>query len=276
MIYVSLIVSCVAALLAGFSSLATVQAGNVGVVTLFGKVDRNNIAEGMHIINPFSVVTEMSTKVQKAEEKHDAASKDMQNVHAQFTLNYRLLATKATSVYQKIGMDYAAIIITPATQEVLKAVLARYAAAEILHERHKIKTEVQTDLAKWLIKYGIKLEECAIANIGFDGQYEQAIKNKQVREQVAEQKRYELVQAEREAQIAAAKAKGEADAVREQAKGAADALEVRGAAEEKYNRRVAASLSSTLLRQQYLTRWNGALPQYLLGENTAILLQQGQ
>ena len=138
-------------------------------------------------------------------------------------------------------------------------------AAEILVRRQAIKGDVQKDLTAWLSKYGVELKEASLANIRFDAAYEKAVEAKQIEEQKAEQKRYELVQAQRQAEIAAAQAKGKGDAAREEARGVAEALRLRGEAEAAYNAKVAASLTPTLLQQQYLTRWDGRLPQYSLG-----------
>jgi regulator of protease activity HflC (stomatin/prohibitin superfamily) len=127
---------------------------------------------------------------------------------------------------------------------------------------------------EWLAKYGIELKEAALANIRFDPAYEKAIEDKQIEEQRAEQKLYELVQARRQAEIVAATAKGKGDAARAQADGEADALRTKGQAEATYNANVAASLTPTLIQQQYLVRWNGQLPQYILGEgNNGVFLR---
>ena len=53
----------------------------------------------------------------------------------------------------------------------------------------------------------------------------------------------------------------------------ADALRLRGEAEATYNAKVAASLTPVLIQQQYLTRWDGRLPQYSLGGGAVPLLQ---
>jgi regulator of protease activity HflC (stomatin/prohibitin superfamily) len=207
----------------------------------------------------------MNTRVQKHQTKYDAASKDLQALHVEMVLNYRLLPERATEVYQRIGPNYASIIIEPAAQEVLKANTALHIATEILQQRAKIKADVQRDLTAWLAKYGIEMKEAALANIRFDAAYEKAIEAKQIEEQKAEQKRYELIQAQRQAEIAAAQAKGQGDAARERAKGEADALRIRGEAEAAYNQKVAASLTPTLIQQRYLERWDGRLPQFSAG-----------
>ena len=133
-------------------------------------------------------------------------------------LNYRLIPESAPDVYQKIGVTYESVIIDPAAQEVLKANTALHNAAEILQKRQIIKSDVQKDVTTWLVKYGVEMKEAALANIRFDPAYEKAIEAKQIEEQKAEQKRYELIQAQRQAEIVAAEAKGVADALRSRAR----------------------------------------------------------
>jgi len=153
---------------------------------------------------------------------------------------------------------------------VLKANTATHNAAEILVRRQAIKGDVQRDLTVWLARYGMEMKEAALANIRFDAAYEKAVESKQIEEQKAEQKRYELVQAQRQAEIVAATAKGKGDAAREEARGVAEAMRIRGDAESAYNAKVAASLAPILIQQQYLARWDGRLPQYSFGGGGAV------
>lgn len=254
------------------SGVRMISAGHVGVALLFGKVQPVALREGINLVNPLYDVIEMDTRVQKHQAKYDAASKDLQAVHVEMVLNFRLLPDKATEVYQRIGQDYARIIIDPAAQEVLKANTALHIATEILHQRPKIKADIQKDLTVWLANYGIEMKEAALANIRFDAAYEKAIEAKQIEEQKAEQKRYELIQAQRQAEIVAAQAKGQGDAAREKAKGEAEATRIRGEAEAAYNQKVAASLTSPLIQQRYLERWDGKLPQFSAGGSTPGIL----
>jgi regulator of protease activity HflC (stomatin/prohibitin superfamily) len=242
-----------------------IGAGNVGVALLYGKLQPLALQEGINLVNPLYDVVEMNTRVQRDQARYDAASRDLQAVHVEMVLNFRLAPDRATEVYQRIGPDYKRVIIEPAAQEILKAETALHVASEILQQRAKIKTAVQESLAKWLIKYGIELREASLANIRFDAAYEKAVENKQIEEQKAEQKRYELVQAQRQAEIAAAKAKGEGDAARERARGEAEALRLRADAEANYNQKIAASLTPALIQQRYLERWDGKLPQFSAG-----------
>ena len=188
-------------------------------------------------------------------------------------LNYRLHPDRAPEVYKSIGLEYSSVIIDPAAQEVLKANTATHNAAEILLRRPAIKADIQRDLTVWLAKYGVELKEASLANIRFDQNYEKAIEAKQIEEQKAEQKRYELIQAQRQAEIIAAAAKGRGDAAREEAKGVAEATRIKGDAEATYNARVSASLTQPLIQQQYLSKWDGRLPQYTFGGNAVPFVQ---
>jgi regulator of protease activity HflC (stomatin/prohibitin superfamily) len=257
-----------------FSVFRIIPAGHVGVKVLFGQVDPTPLREGLNVVwNPLYDIVVMDARVGKHAARYDAASKDLQAVHVEMVLNYRLVPDRAPEVYRSIGLDYSGVIIDPAAQEVLKANTATHNAAEILLLRPAIKADVQRDLTIWLAKYGIELKEASLANIRFDPAYEKAIEAKQIEEQKAEQKRYELIQAQRQAEISAAAAKGKGDAAREEAKGVADATRIKGEAEATYNARVAASLTPALIQQQYLSRWDGRLPQYTFGGGAMPLLQ---
>jgi regulator of protease activity HflC (stomatin/prohibitin superfamily) len=257
-----------------FSVFRIIPAGHMGVKVLFGQVDPSPLREGLNVVlNPMYDIVVMDGRVGKHVAKYDAASKDLQAVHVEMVLNYRLHPDRAPEVYKSIGLDYSSVIIDPAAQEVLKANTATHNAAEILLRRPAIKADIQKDLTAWLAKYGIELKEASLANIRFDQAYEKAIEAKQIEEQKAEQKRYELIQAQRQAEIIAAAAKGRGDAAREEAKGVAEATRIKGDAEAAYNTKVSTSLTAPLIQQQYLSKWDGRLPQYSFGGNAVPLVQ---
>jgi regulator of protease activity HflC (stomatin/prohibitin superfamily) len=264
----------VPALIFLLSIFRVIPAGQVGVKVLFGQVDPSPLREGLNVLwNPLYEIVPMDVRVLKHTARYDAASKDLQAVHVEMVLNYRVVAERAPEVYRSIGLGYSSVIIDPGAQEILKANTATHNAAEVLLKRPIIKNEVQQALAAYLNKYGIELKEAALANIRFDAAYEKAVEAKQIEEQKAEQKRYELIQAQRQAEIVAAAAKGKGDAALAEARGVADALRIKGEAEAAYNARVAASLTPVLIQQQYLARWDGRLPQYTFGGNAVPFVQ---
>jgi regulator of protease activity HflC (stomatin/prohibitin superfamily) len=256
-----------------FSSFVVVDAGHIGVVTVFGNVEKEPLYNGLHFVLPYKDVVQMDTRVQKHEARYDAASVDIQAVHAVMALNYRLIGDRAPEVYRTVGLRYEQSIIDPAAAEVLKANTAVHAANDILQQRPKIKADVQDGLTKWLLKYGIQVTEVSIKDIRFDKDFELAVERKQIAQQVAEQKRYEVDQAKREAESKVARERGEGAAVQARAEGEAAALRLRAAAEAEYNAKVTQSLTATLIQQQYLSKWDGHLPQFVTGSGGNLLMQ---
>lgn len=270
------------------STFVIISTGHVGVVTQFSKVEPEPLYEGFNLVAPWKVVNQMSVQTKKKEGKFDAGSKDLQSVHVIMVINYRLQAKAAPEIFKTVGTDFESVIIAPAEQEVLKAHTAAYQASDILHQRPKLKGEVQKDLAMWLVKYGIELREASLANISFDPGYMKAVEAKQVEEQNAQKKVYEVMQEQREAEKVAAKAKGQADKAREEAKGEADAtraraqaeadaLRLKGQAQNEYNVKVASSLTSALIEQQRIAAWQAGgsqVPQIMNGSGgTGFLMQ---
>jgi len=125
------------ALIVLFSVFRIIPAGQVGVKVLFGEVE------------PVPPAARASTSHTT---RYDAASKDLQAVHVDMVLNYRLMPDRAPDVYKSIGLGYTSVIVDPAAQEMLKAQTAMHNAAEILVRRQAIKSDVQTGITQWLAK----------------------------------------------------------------------------------------------------------------------------
>ncbi len=242
-----------------FWTFVSIDAGHVGVVRAFGKVEPTPLYEGLHTVMPWKEVQQMTTQIVKHESKYDAVSIDIQAVHTVMAINYAIDPARAPEIYRTIGMGYETGIIGPAASEVLKATTAVHPANDILQQRAKIKADVQDGITNWLSKYGILVREVSIKDIRL------------IAQQLAQQKRYEVEQAQQDAASMVARERGKGEAEKANAEGQAQALRIRGAAEAEYNARVAQSLSPVLIQQQYLQKWNGQLPQYQLGASGALI-----
>lgn len=265
------------------SAFAVIEAGHRGVVVLFGNVEQKTLQEGFHIVNPLSSIHQMSARVEKDEEMHPAETSDTQSVTVKIITNWRPRGEALGDLYKDYGTDYANKIIPPAVREAVKAEVAKYKVTELIAKRPEIHRNVQATINTWLNKYGLEVLEVAIADIDFSDKYDAAIEAKQVQEQQALQKKYELDRTITEAQMAAAKAKGEADSkiaeatgnaesVRLAAIAEAEALRVRGEAQSGYNLKVSSTLTPSLIQSAYLQRWDGRLPTYTLGTSSNVML----
>ena len=229
-----------------------VKAGNVGVVVTFGNVSPVPLEEGLHLVNPLADIVQVDIKLHVHEAVYRAASSDQQNVDIKMKLNFRPSPHAVPKLYKEVGLDYEKKVIDPAAQEVLKAETALHSAGEILRKRPEIKSSVQTKMKNWLVRYDINLEEVAIAEVDFDDEYEAAIKAKQVQEQQALAKEYQLQMAKQDAEIARTNAQGQADSLR-----------IKGQGESEYNRLVSASLTSALVEVKRVEKWDGKYPTYM-------------
>lgn len=266
-----------------FSCFTTIPAGCRGVPTLFGEVQPLVIEEGLHPVNPFYNIIVMNTQVQKDTEKQIAETSDTQSVTVGVITNWQPIASELNTIYKNYGLDYDKKIIPPAIQEAVKSEVAKYKVTELIARRPELHQGVQSKVNAWLNKYNLQVLEITISDIDFSDKYDSAIEAKQVQEQQALQKQYELQKTETEAKMAAAAAKGEAESkiaratgdaesVKLAAQAEAEALRIKGDAQADYNKKVAESINSILIQSEWLKKWDGKLPVYVLGDKSNSML----
>jgi regulator of protease activity HflC (stomatin/prohibitin superfamily) len=227
-------------MLSMFLSVYTVPAGSVGVITRFGAVNRvANPGIGMKI--PFiEGVTKMSVRTQNDTVDASAMSENLQVVTSKIAINYHLDGTKASTVYQNIGTNYADIIIAPALQNTFKSVTAKYTAEQLITNREEVRVQAEDEITARLAPYHIIVENFNITNFEFSTDYQAAIEAKQVAAQSVETSQQLLDKAKIDAETVVAQAQGQADAQK--------AMKDSG------------SLTPEYLQWMFLTKWNGALP----------------
>lgn len=211
----------------------TVSAGNVGVVTRMGAVNR--------VVNPGFVfklpfiewVHSMETRTQKEQVDASAASQDLQEVKSTVALNFHLKGENAVEVYQQIGQEYMDRIIAPAIQEAFKATTAKFTAPDLIVKREEVKQLTYQELKDRLSKYNIVVDDFNIVNFDFSADFNAAIEQKQVAQQNLEKAKIEKM-------TALTQAEGQADAQKK--------LKDSG------------SLSPEYLQFLATQKWNGVLP----------------
>src|SRR5919205_724474 len=89
-------------------SVVIVQAGHRGVVLYVGAVENRVLGEGLHFIIPFAEqVIQLEVRTLKFQADASAASNDLQEVATVIALNYHIDPSKANTIYQQLGADYA-------------------------------------------------------------------------------------------------------------------------------------------------------------------------
>lgn len=250
------IIACVIAIIVAIclaTSITVVQAGHTGVITTFGKVSTNVLQEGLHFKAPWQKVTKIDNRIVKLTVDTDGSTKDLQQVNTELAVNYRVDATKSYYILKNVGRTYEDTLVTPATNEVLKAVMAKYSAEECITHRASLSSEIIKSINDKLNKQGIFVEDINIVNFNFSEELNSAIEAKQVAEQNKLKAETEKEQTIIEAQAAAEKktiaAKANADATLIEAKAAAEA-----------NKLLNQSLSDKVINYEAVQKWNGELP----------------
>lgn len=267
-----------------FSSTFTIiNPGEVGILVTFGHVDPVPLDANFHFVKPWSNIYRMPIQVQKDTEVQQSETSDTQSVSIGTMYNWRPISANMPKLFEQFGIDYAAKLIPLANKESVKAEIAKYKVTEIVNSRPKIHAAIQQVVNDWLSKYGIEVLEFSITDIDFSDKYDAAIEAKQIQEQSALQKKYELERTQIEAQMAAAvaegeskskiaKAQGDAESVKLAALAESEALKTRADAQAEYNKKVAESLTNSFIQYELLKKWNGTLPTFVTGESNPMML----
>lgn len=233
------------------NSFTTVSAGHTGVVTTFGKVSEGVLSEGLHFKIPFiQNIILIDNRVQKAEALCSSASKDLQTVSSTIAVNYKVLNGFSASVYKNIGMDYEAVIITPAIQECVKAVTAKFTAEELITNRQNVGDQMMELLREKIGAYGIDIQIFNITAFDFTDEYNAAIEAKQTAQQNALKAEQDLQRIRVEAEQTIAKAQAEAEAYRLKSE----------------------QLTPEIIISNYIEKWDGKLPTVAGGDNSTMMI----
>lgn len=233
----SLIAVIIIVILIILDGLVSVPAGHVGVVFDQGRgVLENELDEGLHIKIPFwQKVSIMDGRTQEytmsivpgegvkeSDDSIESRSKDGQVVWVDATILFHIDKTKANLIKQNIGSEteYYAKVIRPKAREVLREVIAKYNALDLVSEvRETIVEEMQKNLTEGYSKHNIILEEIVLRNVTYSADFANAIEEKEVarqkiktaeyqKEQATQLKEKKIIEAEAEAE--GIKLKGEA------------------------------------------------------------------
>jgi regulator of protease activity HflC (stomatin/prohibitin superfamily) len=261
-----LVIAGVVLLLA--SSFVTVESGHVGVVRTLGAVQPNSLSEGFHLKKPFlDKVEQIDIRLTRAVEKSTAASKDLQTVKTQVTVQYSLVGAVAPKTYQKIGLRnvVAATLIEPAIQESVKAITAQYTAEQLVTKRAEVKLLIQEAINKFIeitlkekqVENSLRIANVAITDFEFSTEFNKAIELKVRAEQ-------EALQAENEKTRRVTQAEASAAEIRLAAEAEAFQIEIASKARAAAIAREARALKGNpaLIQLRLAEKWNGILPKF--------------
>lgn len=113
-------------------------------------------------------------------------AKDLQLVNITVRILERPNALNLTRLYLDQRQNYAERVLPNITNEVIKAVVARYNPDQLITQREKVSVEIKHGLVTKAMEYNIIIDDVAIIHIDFSKEYREAIESKQVSQQMAE------------------------------------------------------------------------------------------
>jgi regulator of protease activity HflC (stomatin/prohibitin superfamily) len=199
-----------AVLLVVWCSFTTVQAGHVGVVTTFGKVHPEHLAEGAHVVAPWNSVHPMSLRTEEVKEVMDVPTKEGVTVQLEASLLYSLDPEKAADVFQKIGLEYPEKVVKPQFRSAARNSTVNFEARDLYTgNRTQVELALEKETRDALAERGIHCEKVLLRKMDLPPTIKASIDQKMVADQKAQAMEYELKAAEQEAK----KKKIEAEAV---------------------------------------------------------------
>jgi regulator of protease activity HflC (stomatin/prohibitin superfamily) len=212
--------------------LVAVPAGHAGVIFDMGRgVLEEEYDEGLHLKIPFwQDATIMDARTQEytmsiargegAKESDDSIesrSKDGQVIWVDATILFHINKDEADNIKRNLGVeqDYYAKIIRPRAREIIRLIVARYNAIDLVSEkRPEIVSEMTDELKGAYAKHDIILEEVVMRNVTYSNEFASAIEEKEIARQRIKTAEYQKEQAEFKKQKKIVEAEGEAESIR--------------------------------------------------------------
>jgi regulator of protease activity HflC (stomatin/prohibitin superfamily) len=242
-----------------FQSFTVISAGHTGVQVTLGEVNPQPLTEGVHFVNPISVVRDIDVRMQKADLKGaSAGTKDLQQVHTDIVINYRMSPQNLPHIYKEFGLDVDNKILGPAINDAFKAVTGHFTSEELITKRDVVSTEIFNHLKAKVAPFNIEVSNVSLVNFGFSQAYQQAIEAKVISAQQTAKAEQDLQRIKVEAASRVAQAKGEAEAIAIQAQ----AIQSNG--------------GQNYVQLQWIEKWDGKLPSTVLNGSNGMMLNMGK
>jgi regulator of protease activity HflC (stomatin/prohibitin superfamily) len=207
------------------SSVIQVEAGEVGVQKLFGKVSNNILESGLNVKNPlvnvvpFDIKTQnytMSGMVDEGEKSGDDAIRvltaDGLEVIIDLTVLYRVIPIEAPRILREIGTDYRYTIVRPICRTKIRDNAVYYDAIALYSsKRDEFQSRIYNTIDIDFKARGLMLEQLLVRNIVLPESVKTTIESKINAEQEAQKMTFVLQKEKQEAERKRVEAQGIAD-----------------------------------------------------------------
>lgn len=209
-----------------FSSMfKQIDAGKVGVKSLYGSVQPDVLESGLHVVNPLLDITVFDVQTQNytmsavhsegAQEGDDAIrvlSNDGLEVVLDLTVLYRVIPNEAPKILKGIGESYTDKIVRPVTRTRIRDNAVYYDAVALYStKRNEFQQRIFKSIETDFKSRGLVLEQLLIRNINLPESVKKTIESKINAEQDAQKMTFVLQKEKQEAERKRVEAQGIAD-----------------------------------------------------------------
>lgn len=208
-----------------FASVVEIDAGDVGVKKLYGKVQPDVLYSGLHIINPLVNVVPVEIRTQnytmsgvhnEGDKSGDDAirvlSADGLEVTIDLTVLYRVIPESAPFLFKQTGLDYKDKIVRPISRTKIRDNAVYYDAVSLYStKRDEFQARIYKAIEDDFTKRGLLLENLLIRNIALPTSVKNAIESKINAEQEAQKMQFVLQKEKQEADRKRVEAQGISD-----------------------------------------------------------------
>jgi len=207
------------------SCIVQINAGEIGVQTLFGQVQNNVLRSGLHFINPLIQVNRIDVKTQnytmsavrdEGDKEGDDAirvlTSDGLEVVLDLTVLYRVQSADAPRLVRETGLDFKDKIVRPITRTKIRDNSVYYTAIDLYgNKRDEFQTRIYKSIEDNFKSRGLELEQLLVRNISLPNRVKAAIEEKINAEQEAQKMLFVLQKERQEAERKRVEAQGIAD-----------------------------------------------------------------
>lgn len=192
-----------------FNSVTTISAGNVGVLSLFGRVTGEQLDSGIHFVNPLKKVNEMTVRTQSLKESADVPSEEGLVMRLDTSLVFHLNPDKASKVYKDLGLNYIDAIVEPTLRSAIREATASHNANALYSSaRQEVQSQIRAALRNDLGARGIEVEDVLLRDIQLPMSLRASIESKQQAEQESLAMNFKLQKEKQEAERKRIEAQG--------------------------------------------------------------------
>jgi regulator of protease activity HflC (stomatin/prohibitin superfamily) len=206
------------------------------------------LQNGFYWRAPWNDVYVYDVKWQSYTEPVDALSADDLQVNIKAVVILRPIAEEIHDLAQEVGSDFYSRIVRPEFMASVRSVVSGYPMVTVPEKSVEIASKVQAVVVEKLKGRHLEIQSIALADVDFPQIVLSAIEQKQAKEQQKEQKEFELIIAEKDAEIARRRARGQGDAIRIRSEGEAQGMQIRAEGQARAQEKITKTLTPEYLR----------------------------